>query len=505
MNAPSSIEVPAGDERAAAGRAELGDSVKRAVIWRSGSQIFAQAIAWASTLMVIRLLDPADYGLFAMTQVVIVFLNFLNGYGFAGALIREPELTEHKIRQAFGLLLLVNGLLALMQVALAPLAAAYYHQPRVADLLRVQALIFLSTPFISIPEVLLMRQMDFRRQALANLGATIVSAGVALACALAGLGVWTLVWAPIALFWSRAAGLHLLSRAWCWPSFRFAGTGTMFRFGLAMLVSTFCWTVMTQADTVIAARRLSPGDLGIYTEALFLTTLIAAKFVPPLNEVAFPAYARMQDDPQQLGASFLKAVRLVMLATCPIYFGLSVVAPDLVAVLLGEKWLAMAPLMTILAFAMPAQTLHILFSPAVNALGHTRITTRVAVLGALVMPAAFLTGLQWGATGLAYAWLLAFPVLPVFAFAQARSKLGIDARGLAGAVAPGLGASAAMALAVFGLGHALESLASWQRLCLEIAFGGAFYTALVLLVSRSTVRQLGALIRRRGAGAGTPA
>ena len=234
--------------------ADLGASVKRAVIWRSGSQIFAQTVAWASTLAVIRILDPADYGLFAMTQVVLVFLNFLNGYGFAGSLIREPELTENRIRQAFGLLLLVNGALALLQVCVAPWAAAYYRQPQVAELLRVQALIFLATPFISIPEVLLMRQMDFRRQALVNIGATVISAAVALGCALAGLGVWTLVYAPIALFWSRAVGLQLVTRARYWPSFRFAGAGSMFQFGLALLISTFCWTVMNQADTVIAAR-----------------------------------------------------------------------------------------------------------------------------------------------------------------------------------------------------------------------------------------------------------
>jgi O-antigen/teichoic acid export membrane protein len=476
---------------------ELGESVKRAVIWRTGSQIASQVVAWGATLLVIRILDPADYGLFAMTQVVIVFLNFLNGYGFAGSLIREPELTEHKIRQAFGLLLLVNGALALLQVCLAPLAAAYYHQPMVAQLLRVQALIFLSTPFISIPEVLLMRQMDFRRQALVNIVATIVSAAVALGGALGGWGVWTLVWAPIALFWTRAVGLQVATRAWHWPSFRFAGTGPMFQFGLALLASTFGWTVINQADTLIAARRLSPHDLGLYAEALFLTTLIASKFVPPLNEVAFPAYARMQEDRALLAASFLKAVRLVMLVTCPLYLGLSVVAPDAVTLVLGVKWRAMAPLMTILAFSMPVQTLHILFAPAVNAIGHIRITMRASLLGALIMPPAFLFGLQWGATGLAYAWLLAFPLLPLFTFLQARAKLGIDARRLAAAVAPGALASLVMALAVFGLGRGLGALAPWQRLGLEVAFGGACYAGLLLIFARDAVLELAGLASRR--------
>jgi O-antigen/teichoic acid export membrane protein len=478
---------------------DLGASVKRAVIWRSGSQIFAQAVAWASTLMVIRILDPSDYGLFAMTQVVIVFLNFLNGYGFAGSLIREAELTDEKIRQAFGVLLLVNAALALLQVSLAPLAADYYRQPEVGHLLQVQATIFLATPFIAIPEVLLMRAMDFRKQAVVNIAATLVSASVALGCALAGLGVWTLVFAPIALFWARAIGLQTLIRWRYRPTFCFAGTGPMFRFGLALLASSFGWTVMTQADTAIGARWLSPDQLGLYAEAFFLTSLIASKFVPPLNEVAYPAYARMQDDPRQLGAAFLKAVRLIMLATCPLYFGLSVVAPDAIALVLGQKWQAMAPLVTVLALAMPVQTLHILFAPAVNALGHTKITMRTSLFGAMLMPLAFFAGVHWGAMGLAYAWLAAFPLLPLTTFVQARHKLGIHARELAAAVAPGLLASAAMAVAVWALGRQLGGVPPWQRLSAEIVTGGNAYVGMLSVVARGTLVEVAGLIVRRRA------
>src|SRR3990170_1014517 len=119
----------------------LRDEVKAAVIWRSGSQIAAQLVA-------------------------------------AG--------------------------IALVQLCLAPVAADYYRQPVLADLLRLQALIFLATPFIALPEALLVRELDFKRPALANLSATFVSATVAITCALGGFGVWTLVYAPLAFFWTRA-------------------------------------------------------------------------------------------------------------------------------------------------------------------------------------------------------------------------------------------------------------------------------------------------------------
>jgi O-antigen/teichoic acid export membrane protein len=476
----------------------LRDEVKAAVIWRSGSQIAAQIVAWCSTLAVIRILDPADYGIFAMTQVVLAFLNFLNGYGFASALVQDREIDERKVAQAFGMMLLVNAGIALIQLGLAPVAAEYYRQPIVADLLRVQALIFLSTPFIALPQALLVRELDFKRPALANLAAASVSAIVALACALGGLGVWTLVYAPLAFFWTRAIVLVLAARFFVLPSFHFAGAGRMFKFGMTLLGGYFFWTVLTQADVFIAARFLSPHDLGLYAEALFLTTIIAAKFVPPLNEVAFPAYARIQDDPDALTASFLKAVRLIMLVTCPLYFGLAIVAEDAVGLVLGAKWVEMAPIVSILAFAMPMFTLYSLFGPAVTALGRNGITMRSAMIGALVMPLAFLLGIQWGAIGLAWAWVLVFPLVPIAAFIQSRRPLGLTVRSMGAALAPGLAASAAMALVIGLAAPALGHLATWQRLPVLVALGGASYFALLYAASRETLNEvIGLLARKR--------
>jgi O-antigen/teichoic acid export membrane protein len=475
----------------------LAGTVRRAVMWRSGSQVVAQLVAWASTLAVVRILEPADYGLFAMTQVVLAFLSFLNGYGFAGSLIQEREVDTLKIRQGFGLLLLVNAAIALVQLVFAPLAAAWYRQPIVADLLRVQALIYLATPFIALPEVLLMRELDFRRPALVTLAATVVSAAVALACALSGLGVWTLVYAPLSFFWTRAAGLVLSARFFVLPTFRFAGAGRMLNFGLLMLGSHLFWTVVTQADVFIASRSLAPRELGIYAEALFLTSLITYKFVPPLNEVAFPAYARIQHDRTLLAAAFLKAVRLIMLATCPLFFGLAVVAPDAVAVLLGAKWSAMAPLVSILALAMPAMTLHILFAPAVNGAGRPGLSLQASLFGACLMPLAFLVAVGWGGLGLALAWLAVFPLVPLFAFWRARRLLGIDGTRLAAALAPGLGASAAMALPVIAVGALVTDWQPWTRLALEVATGGLAYMGMLFVVSRDTLNELVWLVCRR--------
>ncbi|WP_156502023.1 oligosaccharide flippase family protein, partial [Erythrobacter sp. HI0063] len=99
---------------------------------------------WVSTLMVVRLLEPSDYGLFAMSQVVLAALAFMNGWGFANSLVQEAEIDRRKVGQVFALLLLLNGTLAVAQFLIAPLAADYYGEPIVADMLRVQAVLFLT-------------------------------------------------------------------------------------------------------------------------------------------------------------------------------------------------------------------------------------------------------------------------------------------------------------------------------------------------------------------------
>ena len=475
--------------------------IRSALFWRSGSQIVAQMVSWASTLAVIRLLDPADYGLFAMTQVILNLMAFLNGYGLVSALVQSETLDSHKLRQAFGIMLLLNGALALIQLAIAPVAADYYDQPLIADLLRVQALIYLATPFISIPEAVMGRSLDFRRPAVVNLVASAAAAAMAIGGAMAGWGVWTLVYAPLTLFWVKGIGYSIATRFLPVPSFDFRGTGAMVAFGASLLGSQLFWIVQSQADIFIAGRWLSPHQLGLYAEALFLTQIFVSKFIPPLNDVAFPAYARMQKDPARIAASFCKAVRLLLLVSCPIYFGMAVTAEPLVATLFGEKWLEMAPFVTVLALAMPFMTLQVMFAPVSNALGRPGITARVSMAGAVSMPVAFLVGIRFGAIGLAWAWLLAFPILTLVTVRLAGKPMGLKASDLAAASVPALLASAAMALIVAGVDRALPHLSPALRLVVLIGAGGASFAAILFLFARATMDELVTLVARRNVAA----
>jgi len=466
------------------------------VIWRSGSQLVAQLVQWAATFLVIRILDPHDYGLFAMTQVVLVLLNMLNGYGLASGLIQQKQVSDREIRQLFGMLILLNGGLALAQASLAPLAASYYRQPIVADMLRVQALLYLTTPFIALPYALLSRTMEFRHQATANIVASVASAAAALGGALAGLGVWTLVLAPLVLFTVRAAMMTWAAGALVWPIFDPRGAGHLARFGGVMAAGQFFWFLQSQTDVFIAGRVFSPRLLGIYTTSLFLTQIFVSKFVPPLNEVAFSAYARLQEDPRALAAGFTRAVRLVMTAALPFYFGLAVTAEPLVLTVLGPKWADTVPLVRLLALSMPFMTLQVLLTPACDARGQPGIGVRNGATGALLLGAAFLVGVHWGPTGLACAWLAAYPLYLAASAARALPVIGASVRGLARAIAPALIAAVAMAAVVTGVDRALPALEMPLRLATLALVGAAAYGGWLALFARSVVRELAATVRR---------
>ncbi|PZU59040.1 MAG: lipopolysaccharide biosynthesis protein [Sphingobium sp.] len=486
-----------GLEDADANDAGFGARVRSAVFWRSGSQIVSQIVSWTATLAVIRILDPADYGLFAMTQVILNFMGFLNGYGLVSALVQSETLDSHRLRQAFGIMLLLNGALALIQLGIAPLAADYYDQPMVANLLRVQALIYLATPFISVPEAIMGRSLDFRRPAIVNFIAATVAAGVAIYGALAGWDVWTLVFAPLTLFWIKGLGYAMATRFLPVPSFDFRGTGAMVAFGASLLGSQLFWLIQSQADIFIAGRVLSPHALGLYAEALFLTQIFVSKFIPPLNDVAFPAYARMQKDPAKIRWSFCKAIRLLMLVSCPLYLGMAVTAGPLVETLFGAKWLEMAPLVSVLALAMPCMTLQVMFAPVSNALGRPGITARVSAIGAILMPVTFLIGIRFGAIGLAWAWLLAFPLLTLATVRLAGAPMGLRLGEVARAMLPALVASIGMAAIVWAIGRLLPPMPAPLRLAVMTGTGAAAFGAGLALFARATLEELVALLRRR--------
>ncbi|TMM45321.1 lipopolysaccharide biosynthesis protein [Qipengyuania marisflavi] len=470
--------------------------VRIALAWRWGSQLIAQLITWSATIMVVRLLNPADYGLFAMSQVVVVALNFLNGWSFATSLVQAERVGRREIGQVFALLLLMNGTLAAAQLLLAPVAADYYGQPAVAHLLRVQALIFITTPFIALPASLLSRRLEFRSQGIANLASAIVGAMAALTLAWLGYGVWALVYAPILAFATRGLIMTVAARLFVWPVFNFRGAGQLIGFGGALTLCQLFWIIQSQSDIFIAGSRFTPSELGLYSEALFLTLIVTGRFLPPINEVAFPAYAELHKAGHSMAPFFERTVRSVLLVTAPIYIGLALTAPEAIITLFGDKWAAMAPIVTGLCLVMPLLALQIICSPTTNATGHTRTYILTSATGAVLFTACFLAGVQFGPMGLVHAWWVAAPLLLLVTLVLTLPHVGMSAARYLAACAPAVISCAIMALAVIAVRTALPDWHPALRLIALTGTGVMAYSLALIILWRDVVRDSWTLLRR---------
>lgn len=471
--------------------------VRNALAWRWGSQLIAQFITWGSTILVVRLLDPSDYGLFAMSQVVVTALSFLNGWSFASSLIQSDEVSERDIGQVFALLLVTNGVLAAIQLLLAPLVAQYYGQPEVARLLQVQALIFLAIPFTALPTALLARRLEFRSQGIANLVSAIAAALTALALAWFGFGVWALIYAPIAGYAVRAVIMSVAARLWVRPVFDLRGARRMITFGGALTLCQLFWIVQSQSDIFIAGRVFSVYDLGLYSEALFLTLIVTGRFIPPLNEVAFPAYAELHKAGRRLGPYFERTMQSVLLVVSPIYIGLSLTAPEAILVVFGPKWTGMAPIVAGLALVMPLMAVQIICSPTCTATGKERIYLATSIAGAVIFATSFFIGVRFGAQGLVHAWWIAAPLLLAFTLALTLPQIELPLRRLLAAAAPPVLACAAMAAVVSTLRLVLPAdIGPVLTLGVLGSAGAATYAAVLYLVWPDVIRQSMAMIRR---------
>lgn len=478
------------DIPAAPAEPPIRQRVMRALGWALAGRLLAQTASWGMTLFVIRLLTPDDYGLMTLASIFMGMAVMVNELGMGAALIQTRELTHDLLRKALGLIMLVQTGFALTLILAAGPIAGFFHEPRLADILRVQSLQFVMMIFIIIPEALLMRSLNFRPKAMVELIATLAAGAATLAWAFHGYGVWALVWGTLVMAGFKAVGFTMLSSFYAWPKFSIAGMRGLLSFGGLMTVERMLWFGYMQTDNLIIGKRFGNELLGIYSIASQMAAMPVDKVGPVLGQVAFPAFAAVQGRRDDATAYMLKAVRLLALVGFPLLFGLSAVTPWFVPVVLGQTWMPALPLLHLLALAMPFRIVNLVLSPYLKGLGHARMSLENTVMACLLFPAAFLIGSIWGVRGIAMAWVVAYPIFFLLGMWRTSQVTPLRLGRVLEAVLRPAAAAAIMYAAVRAAGHALDpALPDAVMLVAMIALGGAVYLAVIPFIDRRGCRE----------------
>jgi O-antigen/teichoic acid export membrane protein len=468
----------------------------RALRWSGGGRLVTQLVSWASTLVVIRLLEPADYGLMAMAMSVLLVASFVNEIGLAASLVRAPTLGEREVRAVIGTTWVVNALIFALVVATAPLVSAFYRED-VTLILWAAALNLPIRAFGRVQEALLVRELELRTPAIIEMRAALVSTAVTLALALLGAGVWALVAGSLAAGVTRAVSLVLALPGRWRPSLELGLALPHLRFGGMLVAQRVLGLAYKEIDVVVLGRLHSAEALGLYATARQLANMPNAKIGAIVNPIVFATFARLQDNRERLRRALLTSMGYVALVTFPMFALASVLAEDLRIVVLGPRWAGFELPFQILCLTIPVRMLGSQVGEALNGMGLARTHLGNILIYCGVAIPAVLIGAGHGPVGVATGLALAYPTAFTVTLLRSSRHTGVTLTAVARTVAaPILGAVALYGVVTLVRAEAaIAALDAWLRLGLLGSIGGLTGLAVVALLDRRKVLDLAAFLR----------
>jgi O-antigen/teichoic acid export membrane protein len=485
----------------------IGARIRSGLAWKAGSQVMLQVSRMVVALVLARMLAPHDWGLALEVLVVSGFVIVFTDSALGTALIQRKELLPGDRSTVFWTTAGIGLLLMFAGFALAGPVARFYDEPEIRPLFAALSVGFFVSAIGSTQSALLVRDMQFRLLELRQMGATAVGAVAGIAIAVMDYGAWAIVGQQLAEAVASTALLWWLS-PWR-PSLRFS-LASLRRLG-GFAGNVFGENLLYQAgrnvSNLLIGRYLGAASVGVYGLANNVILVPFLRIAGPLQQVFFPAFARMHDDRERMADVWIRATRLVGTISIPALVGLVVVAPDFVEVVLGPKWTQATTVIQILAWVGLIQSLQTLAGEVLLALGRAAWLLRFTAVWFVGSIVAFVIGVQWGLIGVATSYLVATLMIePVRTYLATRA-LGISFWRFVRALSGVAQATALMAVSVLLARLALVAadVPTTARLALLVLLGAGVYTAAFFWRAPDIAGELtGALRRRRGAPAPRP-
>ena len=463
-----------------------------------GSLVAARGVLAVSQILVLpilaRMLTIDDFALMAMAMSLIVFCSVLSDAGLGRSLIRTPNFDHDEWSTVFWFLLVVGIGLWTLVLLLSPFWSAYFSRPDLTLVLAGLAFVPFLQAISAVPNADLERREHYTGIARIQMLATIASLSTAVVLAFAGAGVWALVGQQIALAGVRMVGIFWLSEFRPRIVFRGSVLGPHLIFARDALLVAAITAVRGQTVVVTLGKLLGDAALGIFSMTERFLRLPQFGLAGPMSAVVYVRMAKAQSDPERMVDIYLAALRLLALALAPGLAMVAVTGETLFAVLLSEKWGAVAPVFALAIPGLAFEAITIVNLACIfRALARTDLMVRQAIEGTvlramLVLAASFISleavaiSLSvWGILYVPRCWALAARIVPL---------RGADC--LATISAPV--AAAAIAAVAHSVVHATWQLTAPKELVLAVLFG-AVATLAAWLTTRSEVTRAIAVLR----------
>jgi PST family polysaccharide transporter len=465
----------------------MDHSLAHSIAWRAIADWTSQILSWASLLIVVRLLSPADFGIAAMAIIIFPYLRYLSEMGIPTTVVTFRDMSEEQLAQLNTVGLLFSIACFGVAAVLANPIAAFFRIPSLATVTIVACFALLPQGIRAVSEGLLKKDMRFGLLSWFEAIRSIVGAITTLVLALLGFGYWALVLGNLAATLVRSV-LIFAVRPHRFAIPRVRAIGKELAFGWHVIVSVLALSAYERLDNLTAGRVLGQAALGFYGMAWTLANVPLEK-VTSLVTTVVPSYlAAVQRDSASLRRYVRTLTETIALAAFPATIGLALVANELVPVAMGAKWHNSILPLEILGVYAGIRSVVALLPKILTAVGDARFVMWNDLRALVSLPIAFVIGSHWGIAGIACGWVAAYPFVALPLYWKTFRTIGMSAREYFRGLRPPLEGTLVMTAAVLllkwkaPLGHSLS-----LRLIVEIAVGGVAYLTTLFLFHRERV------------------
>lgn len=299
------------------------------------------------SLVLARLLTPDDFGTIAMLGVFISISNIFIDSGFGNALIQRKEIDDIDTSSVFYLNIVISIIIYSIVFLCAPFVSIFYGMPQLTALLRVLSIQVVIMSFGCVQQSMLVRQMKFKFKFYIGMISVIVSSAIGIGMAYSGMGVWSIVFSQIAAQLCTCIGLWYFV-AWR-PKWAFSleRIKSLFSYGSRILGGSIINVIYNNIYNLVIGKRYSSADLGFYNRGQLLPTTVIDTASTSFNSVLFPALSSIQDDKVRYKSLIRRSAKMISFVVFFLAALMLVFSPQIIHLLLGEKWLPAVPFMCI--------------------------------------------------------------------------------------------------------------------------------------------------------------
>jgi lipopolysaccharide exporter len=475
----------------------VDERVIRGIPWTLLSYAFSKLVTVLSMVVLARLLVPDDFGIVALATLAVQIFNVLGTFGLSGVLVVRQDLDARGMGTILTLMLAFGALVALVLVALSPVVADLFDEPRLTGVLAALSTMVFLAGFVWFYETLMQRELEFRKRFISLMVQSVVYASLAISLASLGAGVWSLVVGQIGGMAAFGVALCLLAPYRVRPAFDAGEARASFVAGRGFLLHGSLAVVEQNIDYIAVGRILGTTQLGFYSVAYRIGELPYLAIADPVAKVTFPGFARMRHRGEDVTAPFLSALRMVALVACPLGIFVSAAAEPFTAALFGDRWLTMIGPLSVLGIWAAVRPVQATVGWLLNSIGEAWVMAVSSVLVFIpLIPGLVVAAELGGITAVAWVMLADLTASLLVLGIVAARRAGVPAVSQLRAVSPVAASCAVTWAAVWAVARAMSDTAPGLALAACALTALATYVAMVSVTEPGLLRHALAQVGR---------